>query len=285
MTMFDSIGRLNMWKQTRKLPPASPVLMSTCDLKNGGNQGKTAAWNFHGVRKRFSIRFWWIKPLTEIYLTESDLDKGVRRWKMNKTSDVRRFYIFMWIFIIIFTTPKLLQHLRHGLCPDHQHLGFSDSVSCVLGLQNFSSNVFLIRRAHCDHRRVVPILGLNSKDCFLLSTYLRFLDYLTFSESSDQLENFQQFSGMISIILKRGITASRDYSSSGPIIIIIIFFLAILEYWMSIGLVVSYSDGAWNIIKAVPNTQLRLKIHRKSRSRTIATYFQSSSIYEQRNNS
>ena len=45
---------------------------------------------------------------------------------------------------------------------------------------------------------------------------------------------------------------------------------------MSIGLVVSYSDGACRMIMAIPATQATKKSQRKKRSRTMATNFQSS---------
>lgn len=46
---------------------------------------------------------------------------------------------------------------------------------------------------------------------------------------------------------------------------------------MSIGCVLSYKLGACNMIAAVPKTQANAKSHRNKRSRTMATYFQSSS--------
>lgn len=42
------------------------------------------------------------------------------------------------------------------------------------------------------------------------------------------------------------------------------------------GVLVSYSEGAWNRIPHVPRIQARVNVHRKKRSSTIATYFQSS---------
>ena len=67
------------------------------------------------------------------------------------------------------------------------------------------------------------------------------------------------------------------HNSSVPIFSSAIFFFATLDIKMSMGLFVSYSDGACRIIRHVPNTHASVKIHRKSRSSTIATYFQSSS--------
>lgn len=51
---------------------------------------------------------------------------------------------------------------------------------------------------------------------------------------------------------------------------------------MSIGCVVSYKLGACNMIAAVPKTQANAKSHRNKRSRTMATYFQSSSTCEKK---
>lgn len=70
------------------------------------------------------------------------------------------------------------------------------------------------------------------------------------------------------------------YTSSLPILSSSYFFLAILEYKMSIGWAVSYKLGASRIIKAVPRIQAIVKIQRNSRSNTMATYFQSSSTWK-----
>lgn len=69
------------------------------------------------------------------------------------------------------------------------------------------------------------------------------------------------------------------YTSSLPIFNSSIFFLAIFEYKISIGCVVSYKLGACKIIIAEPNIQANANIHRNKRSSTIATYFQSSSTW------
>lgn len=67
-----------------------------------------------------------------------------------------------------------------------------------------------------------------------------------------------------------------------PIFSSSIFFLAIFEYKISIGCVVSYKLGACSIINAVPNIQANANSQRNKRSNTIATYFQSSSTCEQK---
>lgn len=67
------------------------------------------------------------------------------------------------------------------------------------------------------------------------------------------------------------------HNSSVPILSRAIFFLATFEMRMSMGLFVSYKDGAWSMIIAVPSTQASVKIHRNNLSSTMATYFQSSS--------
>lgn len=67
------------------------------------------------------------------------------------------------------------------------------------------------------------------------------------------------------------------YTSSLPIFNSSIFFLAIFEYRISMGCVVSYKLGAWNRISPDPTIHVIVNIHRNSRSSTIATYFQSSS--------
>lgn len=51
---------------------------------------------------------------------------------------------------------------------------------------------------------------------------------------------------------------------------------AISDIFKSMGTRVSYSVGACKIIPAVPTTTAIVKIHKNSRSKTIATYFQSS---------
>lgn len=67
------------------------------------------------------------------------------------------------------------------------------------------------------------------------------------------------------------------YTAVLPILSNSNFFLAIFEYLISIGCVVSYKLGACKIIKHVPTTQAIANIHKNKRSNTIATYFQSSS--------
>ena len=59
------------------------------------------------------------------------------------------------------------------------------------------------------------------------------------------------------------------------------FFWAILEYLMSMGCLVSYSEGAERMMIAIPDTQATKNNQRKKRSNTIATNFQSSIIYKQ----
>lgn len=69
----------------------------------------------------------------------------------------------------------------------------------------------------------------------------------------------------------------RAGSLADPIFSSSSFFLAIFEYNMSIGFVVSYRDGALNMISAVPSRHTNVKMYRNILSSTIATYFQSSS--------
>lgn len=52
--------------------------------------------------------------------------------------------------------------------------------------------------------------------------------------------------------------------------------VAISDILMSIGTLVSYKVGACRMIPAVPNTTAIVNNHRKSRSNTMATNFQSS---------
>ena len=59
--------------------------------------------------------------------------------------------------------------------------------------------------------------------------------------------------------------------------------LAISLRATSIGILESYNVGACKIIPAVPTTTAIVKIHKNKRSSTIATYFQSSFTYNQRN--
>lgn len=51
---------------------------------------------------------------------------------------------------------------------------------------------------------------------------------------------------------------------------------AISDIFISMGTRVSYRVGACKIIPAVPTTTAIVKIHKNNRSKTIATYFQSS---------
>lgn len=51
---------------------------------------------------------------------------------------------------------------------------------------------------------------------------------------------------------------------------------AISDIFISMGTLVSYRVGACKIIPAVPTTTAIVKIHKNNRSKTIATYFQSS---------
>lgn len=50
------------------------------------------------------------------------------------------------------------------------------------------------------------------------------------------------------------------------------------EHFLSIGILSSYSVGACSMIPAVPAKTANVNIHKKSRSNTIATYFQSSLV-------
>lgn len=75
----------------------------------------------------------------------------------------------------------------------------------------------------------------------------------------------------------------RYTSSLLPIFNSSIFFFAIFEYRMSMGWVVSYKLGAWHMIMAEPKTQANANIHRNNRSNTMATYFQSSSTWNEEN--
>lgn len=72
----------------------------------------------------------------------------------------------------------------------------------------------------------------------------------------------------------------RAGSEVDPILSNSSFFLAILEYRMSMGLVVSYKEGALRMISAVPRRHTNVKMYRNILSRTIATYFQSSSTWD-----
>lgn len=51
------------------------------------------------------------------------------------------------------------------------------------------------------------------------------------------------------------------------------------EHFLSIGTRVSYKVGACSMIPAVPAKTANVNIHKKSRSNTIATYFQSSLVW------
>lgn len=51
------------------------------------------------------------------------------------------------------------------------------------------------------------------------------------------------------------------------------------EHFLSIGILSSYSVGACSMIPAVPAKTANVNIHKKSRSNTIATYFQSSLVW------
>lgn len=52
-----------------------------------------------------------------------------------------------------------------------------------------------------------------------------------------------------------------------------------LSCWSMAGRV-SYNDGLWNIIPSVPPMQDKVNTHRRKRSNTIETNFQSSTIYK-----
>lgn len=54
---------------------------------------------------------------------------------------------------------------------------------------------------------------------------------------------------------------------------------AISDILVSIGTLVSYNVGAWRMMPAVPTTTAIVNIHKNKRSKTIATYFQSSLTY------
>ena len=58
-------------------------------------------------------------------------------------------------------------------------------------------------------------------------------------------------------------------------------FWAILEYFRSIGNVVSYSAGAQQRMRMEPPMQAIAKSHKNSLSNTIATYFHSSTIWKE----
>ena len=53
-----------------------------------------------------------------------------------------------------------------------------------------------------------------------------------------------------------------------------------LESFESIGTLLSYKEGAWNIIKHVPAIHAAESSHKKNLSNTIATYFQSSMTWK-----
>jgi len=69
-----------------------------------------------------------------------------------------------------------------------------------------------------------------------------------------------------------------DYAAGGGVETVDGFTVAadISDNLTSIGMRSSYNVGAWRMIPAVPTSTAKVKIQRKSRSNTIATYFQSS---------